>query len=83
MKIYLDASVEVRATRRFKENKERGINQTYEEIKEAIIIRDHVDKNKDMGALKITNESIYIDSSEMEIEEVVDKIANIIVGAKR
>ena len=78
IKIYLDASLEERATRRFKENQERGIPTTYEEVKEAIAIRDHNDKNKEIGALKIAEDSIVIDSTGMTIDEVVDKVVEII-----
>jgi len=78
IKIYLDASLEERASRRFKENKEKGINTTYEEVKENIIARDYNDKNKEIGSLKMTDESIYIDSTGMSVEEVVDKVVNII-----
>ena len=77
-KIYLDADVEERANRRFKENKEKGFNVSYEEILENIKKRDYNDMHKEVGALKRTLDSIYIDSTNMTIDEVVEKIKNII-----
>ena len=78
VKIYLDASIEERAKRRVKQNEELGINIPYEEIKEDIQKRDEADKNKKIGALKKADDAIYIDSSNMTIEEVTDKIVEII-----
>ena len=78
VKIYLDASIEERAKRRIKQNEELGINIPYEEIKEDIQKRDEADKNKKIGALKKADDAIYIDSSNMTIEEVTDKIVEII-----
>ena len=46
IKIYLDASEEIRAKRRYKENMENGINTTYEEVLENVKLRDYNDKNK-------------------------------------
>ena len=77
-KIYLDASVEERANRRFKENSEKGMNVTYQEILENIKARDYNDMHKLVGALMRTDEQIYIDSTNMTIEEVVSKIQEII-----
>ena len=77
-KIYLDASVEERANRRFKENSEKGMNVTYQEILENIKARDYNDMHKPVGALMRTDEQIYIDSTNMTIEEVVSKIQEII-----
>ena len=78
VKIYLDASVEERAKRRFKENQEKGINMTYEEVYESIRLRDENDKNKEIGALKIAEDSIIVDTTSLTIEQVVDKIISII-----
>ena len=77
-KIYLDASVEERANRRFKENTEKGMNVSYEEILENIKARDYNDMHKPVGALMRTDEQIYIDSTNMTIDEVVSKIREIV-----
>ena len=75
-KFYLDASVEERAKRRYKQQEEKGINMSYKEIIESIKARDYNDMNKPVGKLQRTNDQIYIDSSNMSINEVVDKIIN-------
>lgn len=77
-KFYLDASVEERANRRFKQNKEKGIESSYEDIVESIIERDNDDINREVGALKRTDDQIYIDSSNMTIEEVINKIMEVV-----
>ena len=77
-KIYLDASVEERAKRRQKQNEEKGIESTYEEVKAAIEERDYDDMHRPVGALTRTDDQIYIDSSNMTIEEVINKILNIV-----
>ena len=74
VKIYLDATPEERAKRREKQNKEQGIDMTYEEILENIKARDKSDKEREIGALKKAEDAIYIDSSNMEIKEVVETI---------
>lgn len=81
-KFYLDASLEERVSRRFKQNQEKGINMTYEEIYENIKMRDQNDMNKPVGALKRTDEQIYIDSTNMPIEEVITKILRIVRNDK-
>ena len=66
-KFYLDASLEVQAERRFNQ----GVsNLSLEEIKESIRKRDEIDKNKKEGALKIAQDAVYIDTSNLTIEDV-------------
>ena len=79
-KIYLDASVEERANRRYKECLEKNISMTYEEVIENIKARDYNDMHKEVGSLMRTDEQIYIDTTNMTIDEVVDKISKIIGG---
>ena len=83
VKIYLDASVEERAKRRLLEMQEKGIEMTYEEVLENIIKRDHTDKTKEIGALKKAPDSIVIDTSNMTIDEVEEKIIQIIKGKRK
>ena len=68
-KFYLDAQIEERAKRRYKENQEKGINMTYEEVLENIKKRDYNDMHKKVGALKRTKEQVYIDSTNLTVEE--------------
>ena len=78
VKIYMDADEKIRAQRRHKEMQEKGIQMTYEEVLKNIQIRDKNDKEKEIGALKIAEDAIYIDTTGLSIEEVKDKILNII-----
>lgn len=73
-KFYLDASVEERTKRRVKQNEEKGIFSDYDEIKQSIIERDYNDMHKEVGALKRSDSQIYIDSTDMSKEEVVNFI---------
>ncbi len=77
-KFYLDASVDERVERRYLQNKEKGINGSREEIKKSIIERDYNDMHKVVGSLKRTDEQVYIDTSNMTIDEVVEKIRKVI-----
>ncbi|MEE1291023.1 MAG: (d)CMP kinase [Spirochaetota bacterium] len=70
-KFYLDASVEERARRRLAEIK---YSSSLEEIKDAISKRDYNDEHREVGALKRVEDAIYIDSTEMSMDEVVNKI---------
>lgn len=78
VKIYLDAKLEIRAERRYKELIARGTDVTYEDTLESIRKRDKNDMEKEMGALKIAEDAVVIDTSNMTIEEVYDKIKEII-----
>ncbi len=82
VKIYLDASIEERAKRRYKEMQERQIEATYEEILENIKMRDENDKNKEIGSLKIAPDAIVIDTTELSIEKVTEKVKEIIKSAR-
>ena len=74
LKIYLTASVDVRAKRRFDELKLKGENPDLEDIKKGIETRDYQDMNRDIAPLKQAEDAVLIDSSDMTIAEVVDKI---------
>lgn len=73
-KFYLDASLEERVNRRMQQNKEKNIDMSYEEVYENIKARDYNDSHKEVGSLIRTDEQIYIDSTNLKIEEVVDLI---------
>lgn len=78
VKIYLDASEEVRAKRRYKENLEKGIDMSYEEVLENIKMRDYNDMHKKVGSLKKAEDAIIVDSTDLTIDQVVEKIKDII-----
>ncbi len=79
VKIYLDASEEVRAKRRYEENVQNGINTTYEEVLENVKMRDYNDMHKKVGALKKANDAIIIDSTSLTIDQVVENIKNVVL----
>ena len=78
VKIYLDATPEERAKRRMIQNQEKGIETSYEEVLENIKDRDKRDSTRKISPLKKAEDAIYIDSSDMTIEEVVDKVITLI-----
>ncbi len=78
VKIYLDASVEERANRRYKQDKEKGIDITYEEVLESIKQRHKLETEREIAPLRQAEDAIYIDSSNMTIDEVVEKVIKII-----
>ena len=78
VKIFQIASVETRAQRRFKENQEKGIPCTIDDIREDVKKRDYIDSHRAFAPLKPAEDSISIDTSDMSIEEVVNAILDII-----
>ena len=78
IKIYQIASVETRAQRRYKENIEKGIPCTIEEIREDVKNRDYIDSHRAFAPLRPAQDSICIDTSDMSIDEVVNAILAII-----
>lgn len=78
IKIYLDAEESERAKRRYKEMQENGIEMTYDEVLKNIQIRDKNDREKEIGALKIAEDAIYVDTTNLSIEEVKEKVKEII-----
>lgn len=83
VKIYLDADVEERAKRRYEENIAKGMNTTFEEILEAVKARDYNDMHKEVGALKIAEDAIVIDTTHMTIEEVSKRVEDIIYSKRK
>ena len=82
LKIYLTASAEERAKRRYLDLKIRGIDGDIEEIKADIISRDKQDMTRENSPLKEADDAIKIDSSEMSIEEVVGEILSLFEKSK-
>lgn len=82
VKIYLDAEPEERARRRVLQNKEKGIETSYEEVLEGIKDRDRRDSTREIAPLKKADDAIYVDSTSLNIEQVAEKIINIIEETK-
>ena len=66
-----------------KQNQEKGIESTYEEILENIKFRDNNDKTSDVAPLKQAEDAIYVDTTNLKISEVVDKICEIIESSEK
>lgn len=77
LKIYLNADIEERARRRYKENMEKGITTTYEEVLQILKNRDKIDMERKVAPLKKAEDAIEIDSTNMSIEEVVERIVEL------
>ncbi|MDT4761464.1 (d)CMP kinase [Sphaerochaeta sp. PS] len=79
LKCYFDAEPSVRAERRFKQHPQ---GQSYEEVLAQIVARDAIDKNKQIGALKVASDALYIDTSHLTIGQVCEKVLSAIFAHK-
>ncbi|BAO77138.1 (d)CMP kinase [Winogradskyella sp. PG-2] len=77
LKIFMTASAETRAKRRYKELLERGHNLNYEDVLENVTTRDRIDSTREDSPLVKANDAIEIDNSELTIEEQLDTIINL------
>ena len=74
LKVYMKASPEIRAKRRLKEDKERGIDIDLETLTDQIIRRDDLDMNREISPLVKAHDAVLLDTSHMSIPEVEEKI---------
>ncbi len=81
-KIFLTASAEERAKRRFAELKAKGSDLTFEQIKDDILKRDYNDSHRALAPLKKADDATEVDTTSMTIEEVTEKLC-VIIGAKK
>lgn len=79
VKVYLTASVETRAKRRYDELIAKGVACDYDEIARDIEERDERDMSRDIAPLKKAGDAVLVDSSDMGIEEVVDTIIRLCI----
>lgn len=82
LKVYLTASLSERAKRRHKELVESGIEISYEEVLRSIDARDKNDMQKEMGALKIAEDAVVIDNTDLNLEETFEKF-KVLIDEKR
>lgn len=75
VKCFFDATAEVRAERRLKQHPQ---GQSYESVLKQIIERDYIDRNKEVGALKVADGALYIDTSYLTMEQVCEKVLSAI-----
>lgn len=74
LKIYLDASAEERARRRYDEIIARGESADYDEILSKVIERDHIDSTRDVAPLKAAEDAVILDSDKLNADEVFEKV---------
>lgn len=82
VKIYLTASSATRAKRRFDELSEKGVSCDLAEIEKDIIDRDYRDMHRETSPLRQAEDAVLVDSSEMNIDEVVDAIYQVYAKVK-
>lgn len=78
VKIYLDASAEERTRRRIRQNEEKGIKMSYEEVLESVIKRDKIDSEREIAPLKKADDAILVDGTNMSIDECANVVYKII-----
>ncbi|MGA9519270.1 MAG: (d)CMP kinase [Trichococcus sp.] len=78
VKIFMTATAEERALRRYKENIAKGMTTSLEELTEDMKRRDHLDSTRMISPLKKADDAIVLDSTHLEIDEVVKRILGII-----
>ncbi len=74
LKIYLDASVEERARRRFEQEKAQGANPSYEETLEKVRERDRIDSTRDIAPLRAAADAVIIDSDKLTADQVLEQV---------
>ena len=77
LKIFLTAKPEVRAQRRMNQLAEKGIEANFEDVLADVIQRDYNDTNRDFRPLKLAEDGILLDNSEMNFEETLEKIISL------
>jgi cytidylate kinase len=78
LKIFMTASVEIRAKRRYDELINKGVNVDFEEIRKNIIARDITDENRDISPLRRADDAIILDNGRMKVEEQMNWVRQII-----
>ena len=82
VKIFLTASAEKRAERRFKEYREKGVDTTYETVLRDVEKRDYDDSHREIAPLKKAEDAVLLDTSEMTLEESEEAVKRIILAAR-
>ena len=78
VKIFLDCSIEERANRRYKQNLEKGIQMTYDEVLENIKERNRLETERDIAPFVKPEDAVTVDSTNLSIDEVVEEVLKII-----
>ena len=75
LKVFLTASAEVRARRRFHELAQKGMPEPYEKVLEELVRRDDVDTHRAASPLRMAEDAVEVDCSQMTLDEVVEAVA--------
>ena len=78
IKVFLTASVEERALRRWKELQAKGDDTPLETVKEQIIQRDYADSHREIAPLRQAEDAVVLDTSELDLEESIEALYNIV-----
>ncbi len=78
LKIFLTASSEARARRRFLEQKAKGLDVTYEEVLEALKLRDRQDSSREAAPLKAADDAVIVDTTEWDLETSIAMVRHLV-----
>jgi cytidylate kinase len=81
-KFYLDASVEARSRRRFEQLRQNGVHISMEEATKDVTERDKRDSSRDLAPLRVADDAIYVDSSDMTLEEAIKTVLDAVRSEK-
>ena len=74
LKLYLDATVEERAARRYRETLDRGESAEYDEVLASVQLRDEIDSGRALAPLRAAEDAVIVDTTELGIEAVLDRV---------
>jgi cytidylate kinase len=82
LKLFIQASVEERARRRYQEGQARGKSVTYEEVLTSMRERDQIDSHREVAPLRRADDAIVIDTDGLDVDEVMDRIEGLLGGSE-
>ena len=82
VKIFMTASLDERAKRRYKEHLEQGDAITFEEVKENLIKRDKIDSSREVSPLKKADDAIELDTTNLSVDEELQKMVDLVNNAR-
>jgi cytidylate kinase len=78
VKLYLEAKLEARVRRRAKDFEAKGTPWSYDEIRQSILARDEYDKNREVSPLRVAQDAIVLDTTDLDFDAVVVEVVNLI-----
>jgi cytidylate kinase len=82
-KVFLTASVEARAMRRMADRRARGQNVTFEQMRDEILQRDAFDSTRDVAPLRVAEDAVLLDNSNLTIDETVERVLAILQAPEK